>query len=1783
MMTSRHRPTVCLIGIAWLVLAPALALAQAPAVPVLPPGEKEPVLRLEAGGPTSFVTGVAFSPDGGTLYAGGWDKVVRAWTLDPKTGRFALDPKATYRVPLGAGLSGAINALALSPDGLWLAVAGRGHVRDEAGLRQPGLVLPGVGGMSDSMREDQGQIYVFHTRTREVKLLRGHRGPILALTFSPATDKKFATLISAAQDWNAKAQARVGAVRVWNVEQATTLAELEFPEPERRPAILASHTGEEPKQLRVTLAWGTGATWIWDVATNATNKLTAGTYNNTLLAGAASSFFAGETGALKQWKPDAGLVPRIVLPSQGIPRAIAGFASKPGDPIDRAVLANSVVEKAGNATNINNGLVVVDLAGSKVLSARVPLWSGGATLPTLAASATHLAVAGSPTLEIQIYSLADLANPAATPRAQTLASIGEPFRYVSFVRQGNDVGLCVAKTAEPAPAGARSAPRAPRAGDLLFDATGRTVRTDVAGWSLWAPAPGVLKATHGNDAASKNDYIALRQGNAAEKRLVFPVRERLTDYALAPPVAGRNVPILAVALHDLGQPILRLYNAATLEPLREYHEHTERISRLEFSGDARLLATVAEDQTVRVWSLTDLDQTLGRRGRLAGLAIRENDGKLLVERVEAGTPAAKELQPGDAVVGLVRDARLEPIDQAHVFYGTISLETPGQNVTLRVARANQPPRDVAILVGQAIDERKPILSLFLTRPDAAGQREWVGWTPLGPYEASSRGAERLIGWHFNTGRPEMPTSFALADQYRDTYYRPGILRDVIAAGGFKPAPAAPPLGRPNLSFWLQEAGQPPEQLDERGQGRLTRPQTQLSFSLDALPVDKVESVRWQIVGDPVLRDFARSGPEEWSADLSAFVWKRGEHAVRVVLKTREETPQEFVHDLKLRFHGLPAKIAVAAPPAVVDAEQLTFKGQVTSDPQAGPVKIRLELAGKVIQEWEPGEAIAIDTNVKLAEGPNRLALISVNRDAVDGAGDLETTRQDWLVTFSPKPVPPPKIALKHAGMKSPTGSEPLLVSDGTDLRFECTVLSEEKLSEFERFWDDQPFAPVPKDGFAPGVAKEFAETITHAIAPGLHTLRVRAKSLGSVPAEAELRVLYQPILPGIEVASPASGTHLDAAQSPAKAAVACRLLSAPDKHPFQARLVVNGIASDAAVAIDPATQQLTADAPLVPGDNRIVVELFNAWDGSRRTEPIIVTYHRTPRITPPTAPVVDKALVCDLPIVIESPADLPLTKVSVNDYQLPETAFAKGGVKDGWQSWLVTARHIPLIPGENAFRIRASNADGPNVVPVEVKIAGPQLALPRPEIDLISPMRSTTVSAGRYEVRFRVRSNLPLLRVELSANDQPVLRAAQLDNLPKNRAGQFETELTQMVNLARGPNELKITAVSAGGGRVTPLILSYVNQPVRVMIDRLEPVAQPGESIAAQASQDHRLSFASPTPEGRAFLHGRVVWANEQDPRIDQPLGVRAWVNGFQQVAPETIPRAATNLERPFKIPLLLSRDRGNRVELELSGLEQEADDRSYFSVDCQRPESQQRLHLLVVGVDLPSAAGSASKPAAPAVEDLLAAMKADKSGPSQFKTAAFSSGRVYGPLTGHVSPGQVITQLMRIRTALRIRGAQEFANDVVMVYYQGSEAMDAGGQSYLLTSASQFDKKLDRSAISNTQLEGLLGKSPGAHLVLLDVDRSAGPTQLAQGPGWPSESRIGLIRSSWLAGKATPHEARLVAGLMESLSGSHNLLEIKSRMADRYVQLEKKYPNSLNSTLHVPTPLQELVLLGAE
>ncbi len=135
------------LAAAWLLAAALPASAGA-----------EPVLSLETGGHMALIRAVVFTPDGKQLISAGDDKTIRVW--DVASGQTVR----ILRGEIGEGGAGKIAALAISPDGKWLAAGGQ---------------------MRDSI--DGGHpIRLYDFATGEiVALLRGHNGMVLSLAFSP--------------------------------------------------------------------------------------------------------------------------------------------------------------------------------------------------------------------------------------------------------------------------------------------------------------------------------------------------------------------------------------------------------------------------------------------------------------------------------------------------------------------------------------------------------------------------------------------------------------------------------------------------------------------------------------------------------------------------------------------------------------------------------------------------------------------------------------------------------------------------------------------------------------------------------------------------------------------------------------------------------------------------------------------------------------------------------------------------------------------------------------------------------------------------------------------------------------------------------------------------------------------------------------------------------------------------------------------------------------------------------------------------------------------------------------------------------------------------------------------------------------------------------------------------------------------------------------------------------------------------------------------------------------
>ena len=79
-----------------------------------------------------------------------------------------------------------------------------------------------------------------------------------------------------------------------------------------------------------------------------------------------------------------------------------------------------------------------------------------------------------------------------------------------------------------------------------------------------------------------------------------------------------------------------------------------------------------------------------------------------------------------------------------------------------------------------------LLAVFVTNEPE--NPRWVAWTPTGYYDASP-GAEDFIGWHLNQGVDKEALFFS-ADRFRDLYYRPDLIPQVLRTRTVPSAPVA---------------------------------------------------------------------------------------------------------------------------------------------------------------------------------------------------------------------------------------------------------------------------------------------------------------------------------------------------------------------------------------------------------------------------------------------------------------------------------------------------------------------------------------------------------------------------------------------------------------------------------------------------------------------------------------------------------------------------------------------------------------------------------------------------------------------------------------------------------------------------------------------------------------------------------------------------------------------------------------------------------------------------------
>jgi hypothetical protein len=1289
-----------------------------------------------------------------------------------------------------------------------------------------------------------------------------------------------------------------------------------------------------------------------------------------------------------------------------------------------------------------------------------------------------------------------------------------------FVRRGKDRGLLlVARAPEP--------PALPRY--LVFDFRARRL-VPREGWKSAPPAR--LEDWTVTPLRPKPDepnaFAVGRAGRA--KTLVRLEKDQVpTAHALLPPCPPLNKPLLAVAFVEGGVASIGLYDASSGRQARRYTGHVGPIGSLAFDADGRLLVSAAEDKTVCVWALTDLGQTLGQRGMLRGLPVKQGRDGLLVAQLDkrslsAGNLAAlkgKGVVPDDLLEGLVGDKGLRKFGSPQAFYEALWQLRPDTTVSLQVRGRGRVP----LKVDQGIDDHKPLFSLFL--PELGGTRPWLAWSPSGPYDTGDRArGEGSMGWHRNPAKIGAPVEFSTADRYRKEYRREGILRFLVEKGNLPEALKAwkaepvPPFG---MRLRIKELDPDSPRCDQQNRLVLQGGPFTLTAEIDGAPLGKIDKVRWQIDGGAPRAFDEQESDTRLSADLSKLKWQRGPHELRLLVTTVDsaEHPESLlVHYLPLppsvRFEPtwLEKQFGSAAPknPTVTKAElEVEARAAPGANGPAGPrVKVSLRHNDNDPVQ-SPAGTLVVRRKVTLGPGDN---VLEARADNVGASPDLpfESASARLVVRYNPPPkkkVEPPQITLESV---QPDGAEAvsLPLPRGKDSIVHAPLVRIRGRISAEGPLTEATLNGKGLGGFKAGRKSPFPIDELVQLKPGANELKFSARAGAEAPVLRTLPLTYHPDLPRLDPTERRSLTRR--AGEPLDFTVELRLTELT--RPFDYRAYVRVNEGDKLEARVSKERLLTARVRLRPGPNRLRVVLKNKfWE---HTEELSVYHQQPPVVLSLTAPPVSDKPFADLTAQVRTPKGLPLRGARLNGRELDEDALVPPSDRE---VWTVRVKGVPLQPGKNTLELTVRNDDGECLKPGTLTVLHkPPMERPKaPRVELLEPLRDNEVAEPRCVFAFQVHASAKA-RVNVLHNGKALAPGA-----PRAEDGARVYRLT--VALLPGNNTLQAVVVDEGGPAETRAVVVSYPPPwtVRVHAERLERQDKAGAFFPLTAK----------APFGNVRLHGHVEWRKADDPWLRRPVRLRVWVNDFEQFSAELGP--ARGLRRAFTANVRLNQEQ-NRTQLQLfpTDLKPAPDSALDLRLACARPEKDQRLHLVVLGP------GRRDQKAL--TDRVLKAFLAQGVKDNRFHTPAFREARVY-PQPGDITRQGLNGVLRGLKS--RLRSTPGPLNDVVIVFFSGEEAV-RGEKHYLLTAASRLPGRLEEASFDCDQVRDILSDFPGAKLLLLDVRRTPGPPP----PRMDRDDypHLGLYRYVWLGRSDAPEKARLVHALEQSLSQAA-LVQDQSRL----------------------------------
>lgn len=1671
------------------LLAGAAALgAETP----LPPATGNPMLVLDQPRPHARVAALAFSRDGSTLYAGGHDKLVRRYALVGAKW-VAREP---LRVPLGLGNAGAVNAVAASPDGKWVAFAGRAPLRGEVGSGQADLVATLTRGLSPALRRDYGVIYLLDTTAPEGaggRVIRGLQSEVRALAFSDPSPADGPALVAAGFEWDANAR-QVGTVRVFDVNTGKELGEprRDFPTSPTPPGLGAWATAGG-KDLRVAVAWEPaeegkrGNLVLWNVSGGKPDTAPEAAYNSTLAvrrAGDAAAVITGgfhykaaqpnspaENYGLLTVRPAGGGKDQVIkLQPNVLPRAVVALPPDSG-------LAAAFVE-------------VSPPAGAAELPARLGLIGGGAvadlvplsgvalppSLPVLAASpdGRFVAVAGFADHRVEVY---EVTQPGRKLARAPVQLPGEPagFARVRFLA-GDKLWLGGAKDA-------------PGGGGIVFDFPGRAAAPNDGKGQVDAPkAAPVPTLTNPDPAKNVPGRVSVLVGNA-QRTISLPEGERPTAAAVHPSLLGAD-PVVAVAHTDdrNARTLITLYSVpaapAAARPLLHLAGPSLPVAGegLAFSGTKPLLAAVGADRAVFVWSLRDLGRTFPV---LDGVVVTprkgEKESEVLVAAVSGSTAAAKLLKEGDVIeaVGPAK-GELKPVKTTADLVVAVRGLAVGARADVKVKGQAAP---VAVPVAAAVGYRPPLVSLWIDPAGGKGQIEWVGWTQAGPYDASSPAAEARIGWVSATGNPARPIAFAGAAAYQGQYYKKDVLRFVLDKGdvveGLKLHAAAYPPKPPVLAVNFTQLG---EKLDDGRYLHRQKPDgldVGLVGRADGFALDDAV-LRWRPVvpggAEGPVKEVPFSGRA--NIDLKGYDWPRGERWFRVALHLHPEAPK--VAEYTVRGVLVPPAPALAVSidkRDVKSGDSLTAEKKtvvVAVDVKPGPADVAVYVrhadgSVKLVPDEKPAGVFApVTAELHPVDKTTIVVTATTRGPGVDG--ERESRSVEVVVFPPPPPIPPPAIALflatPHDPPATPDGAR--VVRDAR-VRLAAVAHSDKSIDGFE--WDagDKKgwvaAEPVPFLGHFAFAAKEVGDLPPDGepLAVGVRARVKDGQGKTSEYAAERTRVAYAGLAevrlrerPPAKVATP----ELKLAGS----------VEAPAGLPVALSVVVTSARGDLrekAVELAPGAREWQAVATLFPGENTVSLVVRNAkWPGvSRRVSVGGVTLPRPPVAIVPPLPA-GTGSVADVTVLVVTHPDVPPTDLIVDGRTVLSRRVPLPSPALGLDFWLLTAAVDVETDGvrAKAIAVAVRNAEAEHGGVVAVPPPPPPVPAPTivafeggPEGNPIKPGGTISTDQSQYTFHVRVASAKPLTRAEVWRGTEPVPGLGP-NNAVKAGSG-FELTATVTVELRRGVNTVKVAAGN-GGDATLEFLLSYTPPPVRVFIDA---VTEPGENgpESRNVVPGQPIKVKGPVVE----IRGRVVWDADDPASRAKNLQVVFDAEGVTHLPVDVPLRAGGSGERAFTAPVFLNaRETHVRIGFRAGGqsdaLPQQGRGRTEWTFQCANPLLDQRLHALVI------APGVSDRDRAALARKVVAALGGsfpdnDREVGDEFKHPLFRECTLYRPAVGEVDPSHIAGLLgdleRRIRRTATQKGGQWWFNDVVVVYYQGDDESGKDGHWLLGTSRSLY------------------------------------------------------------------------------------------------------------------------------